>query len=492
MVIHGLNTQVVVGLEIHVQLCTATKLFCGCPVAYGQRPNTLVCPVCLGMPGALPVINRTAVEYAVLAALAMNCRVNTFTKWDRKGYYYPDLPKNYQISQYDLPIGKEGYIEILADTDQIKRVRIRRVHLEEDAGKNLHCAGDYSQVDLNRAGTPLLEIVTEPDISSPAQARALATELQRIVRHIGVSEADMQKGHMRFEPNVNLVIERDGKVFKTPITEIKNLNSFRALENSIEYEIDRQVQEFLDTGLTMEAGNKTTRGWDDQRQVTVLQRQKEEAEDYRYFPDPDLLPVCIDKDWLEQIASRLCELPLQRQMRFIRQYGLSEYDASVLTIDRSCADLFEDVVARGARPKRLCNLLTQAGLRVANERGCTIGQLNISASGLATVAMMIDQGKVSASSGTRIFEQMVFTGKDPVALAIEMNLLQSGDRAQLESLIDEVMATQVKAVADARGGGKKAQKAFNFLVGQVIQKTKGQANPVVVGDIISRKLGLSQ
>ncbi|MDH7599336.1 MAG: Asp-tRNA(Asn)/Glu-tRNA(Gln) amidotransferase subunit GatB [Sedimentisphaerales bacterium] len=484
-----MKVQVVVGLEIHVQLSTQTKLFCGCPVRFAAPPNSLVCPVCLGLPGALPVLNKKAVDYAILAAMALNCQIASFTKWDRKGYYYPDLPKNYQISQYDLPLGKAGFIEVQGDDGGIKQVRIRRVHLEEDAGKNLHAGGAYSCVDLNRAGTPLLEIVTEPDITSAAQARALAVELQRIVRYLGVSEADMQKGHMRFEPNVNLRIETDGQAFRTPIVEIKNLNSFRALEASIRYEADRQVQEFLESGQVMTSGNKTTRGWDDVRQVTVLQRQKEEAEDYRYFPDPDLVPVVINTSWLDQIKALLPELPLRRQIRFVQQYGLSEYDAGVLTSDRSCADLFDKAVEAGGRPKRVCNLLTQVGLRVANERGCSVGDLGLSPVNLATLASMIEEGKVNATSGVRILEQMIATGQDPMTLARSMDLLQIADSSRLESIIDQVLSMQQKAVQEACSEGKKAQKAFNFLVGQVMQATKGQANPTVIAEMIRKRLG---
>ncbi|MFQ5771850.1 MAG: Asp-tRNA(Asn)/Glu-tRNA(Gln) amidotransferase subunit GatB, partial [bacterium] len=299
-----LEYKVVVGLEIHVQLCTKTKMFCSCAAEFGQAANSRVCPVCLGMPGVLPVMNKQAIEYAVLVGLALNCQVATFTKWDRKSYYYPDLPKNYQISQYDLPLSTNGFIEILLESGQTKKIRITRAHLEEDAGKNLHTAGDFSQVDLNRAGTPLLEIVTEPDMNSAAEVRTLAVELQRMVRYLGVSEADMQKGHMRFEPNVNLVVTKNGAEYKTPIVEIKNLNSFRALERSVDYEINRQLDEFLETGKTLETGTKSTRGWDDDNEVTVLQREKEEAPDYRYFPDPDLVPVELTKQWLDDIKSR--------------------------------------------------------------------------------------------------------------------------------------------------------------------------------------------
>jgi len=484
-----LQYKVVVGLEIHVQLCTQTKMFCGCALEFAAPPNSRVCPVCLGMPGSLPVMNKQALEYAVLAAMALNCRIAPFTKWDRKSYYYPDLPKNYQISQYDLPFSSEGFIEIPLADGSSKRVRIRRVHLEEDAGKNVHTTGNFSQVDLNRAGTPLLEIVTEPDMNSGAEVRALAVELQRIVRYLGVSHADMQKGHMRFEPNVNLHITRAGKEYKTPITEIKNLNSFRALERSVDYEAQRQLDEFLDTGQVMEMGNKTTRGWDAEAEVTILQREKEEAHDYRYFPDPDLVPVRINDDWLEDIRSRLCELPLARQMRYVREYGLSDYDAGVLTAERATADFFEAAVKAGGNPKRICNLLTQVGLKLANEKGCTVAELGLEVGAVAELAEMVESGQVSATASNAIMEEMVKSGKAPRTLAEELQLIQKSDLGELEAIVDKVLQENPQAVSDVTAGGKKSKKARSFLMGQVMQKTKGRANPKVVSEILDRKLG---
>ena len=484
-----LQHKVIVGLEIHVQLCTQSKMFCGCAVQFAQAPNSRVCPVCLGMPGVLPVMNKQALEYAVLVGLALNCRIAEFTKWDRKSYYYPDLPKNYQISQYDLPLSTNGFIEIPLQQGRTKRIRIIRAHLEEDAGKNLHSAGNFSQVDLNRVGTPLLEIVTEPDMSSSAEVRALAVELQRMVRFLGVSEADMQKGHMRFEPNINLVITKDGAEYKTPIVEIKNLNSFRALERSVDYEVQRQLDEFLETGETMQTGNKSTRGWDDANEVTVLQREKEEAPDYRYFPEPDLVPVELTEQWVEDIRTRLCELPIKRQMRYVNEYKLSDYDAGVLTAERSTAEFFDEAVKAGGGAKRVCNLLTQVGLKLANEAGCSLAEVGLVAENVAELAKMIDAGTVSATAGNTIMEEMAKSGKVPQIIAEELELIQKSDVGELETIVDEVLAENPKTVEDVTSGGKKSKKALGFLLGQVMQKTKGRANPKVVSQILARKLG---
>lgn len=483
-----ISYKVIVGLEIHVHLATKTKMFCGCELVYGDSANTHVCPVCIGMPGVMPTMNKKAFEYAVLAGLALNCNIPAFTKWDRKSYYYPDLPKNYQISQYDLPMSEHGYIVIPLEDGSTKKIRILRAHLEEDAGKNIHTLGNFSAIDLNRAGSPLLEIVTEPDLSSGKEVRALAMELQRIVRYLGVSEGDMQKGHMRFEPNINLHITKDGQLYKTAISEVKNLNSFRALDRSVTYETKRQLSEFLETGKTMQMGNKATYGWDDDKQCTVLQRIKEEAHDYRYFPEPDLLPVEMDEAWLNEIKSHLCELPIAKQARFVAEYKLSDYDAGVLTADRKTAEFFDDAVKAGGDAKRLCNLITQTGAKLANEADCSISELGVTAESLAKLAQMVDSSDVSATAAVTIFEEMVKTQNDPQAIAEEKNLIQKSDAGEIESLVDEVIAANPKAVDDIRSGSKKAKKATGFLLGQVMQKSKGQANPKVVSQILNKKL----
>ena len=477
----------IVGLEIHVQLNTNTKMFCSCPVEFGGEANTRVCPVCLGMPGVLPVMNKKAYEYSVLAALALNCNIPRYTKWDRKSYYYPDLPKNYQISQYDLPMSEHGYIEIPLDEGGTKKVRITRAHLEEDAGKNTHTAGSVSQVDLNRTGTPLLEIVTEPDLSCGAEVRSLAMELQRIVRYLGVSEADMQKGHMRFEPNINLVIEKGGEIFKTAIVEVKNLNSFKALEKSVDYETKRQLKAFLQTGRVMGVEPKSTRGWDPDKEVTVHQRDKEAANDYRYFPDPDLVPVVLDDDWFDRIKSNMPELPLAKQFRFVNDFGLSDYDAGVLTAERAMAEYFEAVVNAGADAKKVCNMLTQAGLKLAKDAGKSFVEFGINAEDMAKLVNMSTDGTVNSTAAVKLLEVMVSEPQEPLALAEKLNLVQKSDTGEIEAIVDRVIAENPKAFDDAKDG-KKAQKSKGFLVGQVMKASKGQANPKIVNEILAKKL----
>ncbi len=483
-----MEVKLLVGLEIHVQLATKTKMFCGCRLGFNDPPNSNVCPVCIGMPGVLPVMNKTAYEYAVKAGLALNCQIARFTKWDRKSYYYPDLPKNYQTSQYDLPMSFDGYMDIPLEDGRTKTIRIIRAHLEEDAGKNLHEGLDHSQVDLNRAGTPLLEIVTQPDLNSPEECQILAMELQKLVQFLGISEANMQMGHMRFEPNINLIIREHGQEYRTPICEVKNLNSFRALERSVAYEQWRQLEEWKhDSGYTMENRGKQNRGWDDNRNETVFQREKEEAHEYRYFPEPDLVPVEIDDAWLARIQSEMPELPLTMKKRFIEEYGLSEYDASVLTGNRATADYFDAAIQLGGFPKRIANIITQFGLKIANDRQCGVNELGVTPGQVAKLAGLLEEGTVNASAGAAIFEKMLRDSRDPAEIAQSDNLIQQSDAGALEALVNEVIAANAKAFEDFASGGKKAGKARGFLLGQVMQKTKGQANPQVVGQLLDAK-----
>ena len=495
-----------VGLEIHVELGTRSKMFTSTPnVAHrdhdGAEPNTLCDPVVLGMPGVLPVINREAVQMSMRVGLALGCRIAKVTKWDRKSYYYPDLPKNYQISQYDQPLCVEGAIDVPVSDDEVasggamKTIRIIRAHLEEDAGKLLHEAPggitiDHSIVDLNRAGTPLLEIVTYPDFETVDEVISFCQALRNICRFLGVTQGVMQKGHIRFEPNINVEIEKNGKTYKTPIVEIKNLNSFKAVHGAVTYEYRRQVEQWLETGVVMESGTKSTRGWDDQRQVTVLQREKEEAHDYRYFPDPDLVPVTISDEWVESLRSQMPQLPLQRRKRYVEEYGLNAKEADALLDERDVCYFFEAVLAASVEPRRAAAMLLNYGAKRANERGCLISELGITAAQIKQIIELADGEQISSSAADELFGLCCDPsngGVDAQALAGAAGLLQVSDTAALDGFVDEVISNpnMAKAVEDIKAG---KDKAIGALVGQVMKLSKGQANPKVVGDLIRRKL----
>jgi aspartyl-tRNA(Asn)/glutamyl-tRNA(Gln) amidotransferase subunit B len=479
----------VIGLEIHVELATKTKMFCRCRNRFGDPPNTNVCPVCIGMPGALPVMNRQAIEYSMKVALALNCRLASFTKWDRKGYYYPDLPKNYQISQYDLPLGEGGYLEIPLEGGDPKKVGIIRTHLEEDAGKNIHDNPAHTGVDLNRAGVPLLEIVSEPDMNSVEEAAGYSRAMQRLVRWLGASEGNMQMGHMRFEPNINLHITRAGKTYKTPIVEVKNLNSFRALQQAIGYEIERQYAEWEadPEGFTLDKLQKQNRGYDDSGK-TLFQREKEEAHDYRYFPDPDLVPVIVSDQWSDGIAATIGELPLARRARYMESYQLTFAEADALTQDAPTGDLLDNAVKLGADAKRCVNLLLSRGAAIANERGCTIAQIGVTAEQLGELAIMLDADEVNATAAAKIFDKMVADQRSPRSVAEVEKLLAVTDIGQIEQWVDEAIAENPQAIEEVRSGGKKQTKAFGFLTGQVMQKSRGAARAGEVQRLLKEKL----
>lgn len=479
--------KVLIGMEIHVQLATQSKMFTGAANAFGAPPNTLVDEQVLGLPGTLPVMNRTAVEYAMTVGVALGCEIARHTKWDRKSYFYPDLPKNYQISQYDLPLCKEGTFELAQKDGSIKTVRIRRAHLEEDAGKLLHEAPggyaiDWSIVDLNRAGTPLLEIVTEPDLSTGEEVAAFGQELQRIVQFLGVSHAQMQMGHMRFEPNINVhITDEQGNVHKTAITEIKNLNSFSVLERATNYEIRRQIDQWIETG---QLGKKSTYGWDEKSESTYWQRDKEEANDYRYFPDPDLVPVDVDEAWLARIKSQVGESPSARRKRYVESLGLSAADASTLAGDRETGDFYEQAIAAGGEPRRLSNLILSHGRRLANEKSVPLARLGISPRRFAEVAMMVDANKVSVGSAGAIFDRLARADAEPQQIASELGLAQVSDTSAIDSAIDSVLSTNPRPLQDYKAG---RQAAFNALFGMVMKNAKG-LNPKMVQEQLRKKL----
>jgi aspartyl-tRNA(Asn)/glutamyl-tRNA(Gln) amidotransferase subunit B len=493
MNVGNIKTRTIVGLEVHVQLATRTKLFCGCAVEFGAPPNSRTCPVCLGLPGALPVMNRTAYEYAVTLALAMNCQIAEFTKWDRKSYYYPDLPKNYQISQYDMPLSTDGRFDIPDGAGGFKPIGIIRAHLEEDAGKNIHDTPGCTLVDLNRTGTPLLEIVTAPDLASGDEAYIFCTELQKLVVYLGVGEASMQKGQMRFEPNVNVEIECGGAKFYTPIAEVKNLNSFKAVRDAIEYEARRQVQDWLaDNDYVKGQRPNENRGWNADRGITEFQRGKEAAHDYRYFPDPDLVPVTLTTAEIAQARAALPELPAPRRLRLMQDYGLNDKDADAIASDRGDADLFEAAAgADRALARRVLNLMLGVGRRVANERGTPVSRLMPAPEAWAQLVRMVEDGSLNAGTADTLLAEALAQPGVPVdfeAVAGERNLLQVRDETAMQTWVEEAFAQNAQAVQDALSNPKKAKAALGFLTGQVMRISGGKADPNVVRRLIAEKL----
>lgn len=464
----------VIGLEIHVQMDTKTKMFCSCPVEFGAEPNSNVCPVCLGLPGSLPVINRRAVEFAIRAGLALNCQINTKSVFARKNYFYPDLPKGYQISQYEEPIAVNGWLEVNG-----KRIRIRRLHIEEDAGKNIH-EGSKTLVDLNRAGTPLMEIVTEPDIDSPQLAREFLEKLRNIMRYTGVSRADMEKGQLRCD--INLSIRPKGsKEFGTRV-EIKNVNSFRFVQKAIEAEMERQIKLVLSGQKVVQE----TRTFDPSTGLTHPMRSKEEAEDYRYFPDPDLLSLVVPVEWIEEIKRTMPELPEERFQRFVKDYSLDEYSARVLTDNKELGDFFEDALKHyNKEPKLVANWLLNDLLGNLSEVGKDIEDSPVSPKGLAELVRLIKEGTLSSKLAKEVLKEMVTTGKDPNEVVEEKGLKQVSDEGQIRAFIEEVLKENPKEVERYRSG---EEKVFGFLVGQVMKKAKGKANPQVVNKLLREML----
>ncbi len=473
--------ETIIGLETHAELLTETKLFCGCLNRFGAPPNTLVCPVCLGLPGVLPVMNKRGFEMALRAALALHCRINRFTTFDRKNYYYPDLPKNYQISQNYLNLGIDGYLEI-KHNGQKKRVRIHNVHLEEEAGKLIHPeepGADYSLVDFNRAGVPLLEIVTYPDMRSLEEAEAYMNTLRNVLLYTEVSDCKMQEGSLRFEASISLRPAGQEKLGSR--VEIKNLNSMKAVLKALEYEMGRQ-KEVLEGGLAVAM---ETRLWDELGERTERMRTKEEAHDYRYFPEPDLTPVVIEDRWIEELKATLPELPLTRRERFVVRLGLSDYDAGVLTEDRAIADYFERCVEQYDSPKTVCNWVTNNVLRELKERQLEIKDFPVNPEMLVELVKLEETGAISMPVAREVFAEMVNSGKKAPQIVQERGLLQISDRAKLENIIQEVLVENPIALADYKKGKKTT---LTFLVGQIMRKTRGKANPQMVNELLRQKL----
>jgi aspartyl-tRNA(Asn)/glutamyl-tRNA(Gln) amidotransferase subunit B len=474
--------EVVIGLEVHVELKTATKIFCSCSTAFGAEPNTQVCPVCSGFPGALPVLNRRAVEYAIRAGLALNCDISEVCKFDRKNYFYPDLPNAYQISQYDQPICGKGYLDI--DVEGIhKRIGITRAHLEEDAGKLVHQGSitttTSSLVNLNRCGVPLLEIVSEPDMRSGAEARAYLEKLRAIMLFAGVSDCKMEEGSLRCDANVSVRPRGESKLGTR--VEIKNLNSFRALERAIEYEAKRQIEALEDGDELIQE----TRTWDEEKQVTRSMRSKEEAHDYRYFPDPDLPPLRIDPSWVQDIVSSMRELPDQAQQRLMEEYGLSAYDAAWLTLTPETLEFFDQAVASYTDAKAISNWMMGELSRLLNQNNLELADSKIRPQHLTRMLQMIDEGTISGKMAKVVFEEMFSTGKPPEDIIKEKGMEQISDQETLQKVIDEVVAANAKVVDDYKNG---KEKAFGFLIGQIMKATRGQANPALVNELLKEQL----
>jgi len=474
----------VIGLEVHVQLLTVTKIFCSCSTRFGDPPNTNVCPVCLGLPGALPVLNRKAVEFALLAAMALNCRVNETSIFARKNYFYPDLPKGYQISQYDRPLAEHGWIEI-ESKNGAKKIGITRLHLEEDAGKSLHegfpDAAEKTAIDLNRSGVPLIEIVSEPDIASPEEAYEYLTRLKEIILYTGVSDCNMEEGSLRCDANVS-VRPRGRKEFGTK-TEIKNVNSFRFIREALAYEIERQI-ELIESGSKV---TQETRLYNANEGKTYGMRSKEQAHDYRYFPEPDLLPLVVDEKWRADIRALLPELPEARRKRMIADYGITEKDAQVLTSSKALADQFEEAAKSAKNPKRVANLVQSELMGRLKSKGLEIEQSPISMKGVAQSSDLVDAGAISGKMLKDLYDLSFARGKDfPAVYEEEGKPQQSSDTSALEKIVDELIAANPKQVEQYRAGKKTVA---GFFVGQVMKASKGQANPQLVNELVAKKLG---
>ncbi|MFP4533386.1 MAG: Asp-tRNA(Asn)/Glu-tRNA(Gln) amidotransferase subunit GatB [Desulfobacterales bacterium] len=470
-----------IGLEVHAQLKTRTKIFCACSTQFGAPPNTHVCPVCLGMPGVLPVLNQGVVEYAMLMALATNCQIAPESRFARKNYFYPDLPKGYQISQYELPIAEHGHVNITGPDGIQKRIGLTRIHMEEDAGKLIHDPDRaVSRVDYNRTGVPLIEIVSDPDIESPEEAGAYLRQLRAILRYLGISDGNMEEGSFRCDANVS-VRPKDREVLGTR-TELKNLNSFKFVEKALAYEINRQIRVISENGEVIQE----TRLWDTDKNKTVSMRGKEEAHDYRYFPDPDLVPLQIDDAWIARIKADLPELPDERKARFMEQFELPAYDADVLTASRELADYFEACVKEVANPKLVSNWVMGNLLGLLNAEGRTIEESPISAVQMAELLQLINDEVISGKIGKTVFDEMVASGKSPKAIVDEKGLVQVTDTSAIESVVDDVIAGCPDEVASYKAGKKKL---LGFFVGQVMKQTQGKANPQMVNQILKQKLG---
>ena len=469
--------EAVIGLEVHAQLLTESKAFCGCKNKFGSQPNTNVCPICLGHPGSLPSINKKMVEYSILAGLALNCQINSHSVFARKNYFYPDLPKGWQTSQYDKPICSNGYIEIESG-DSLKKIRINRIHMEEDAGKLIHDA-DGSLIDLNRCGTPLIEIVTEPDLNSPREAHDYLSKLKQILLYLNISDCNMEEGSLRCDANIS--IRKIGDKSLGTKTELKNMNSFKNVEKALEKEIERQI-ELIEDG---EKVVQETLLWDAETNKIFSMRSKEEAHDYRYLPEPDLLPIYVDEAWKSNLKSKLPELPDKRKERFIKQFNLPEYDAKILTNEKSIADYFELAANYTSDFKLLSNWIMVDVLKILNEKNISIADFRLSANNLAKLINLIASGKISSKMAKDIFAEIAETNSEPEIIISERGFIQINDTNEISNIISNVLSSNPQQVEQYLAG---KEKVLGFFVGQIMRETKGKANPKLVNDLLIKKL----
>jgi aspartyl-tRNA(Asn)/glutamyl-tRNA(Gln) amidotransferase subunit B len=503
--------EVVIGCEIHTQLLTKTKAFCACENKYGGMPDTRVCPVCLGLPGAMPRISQGYVELGAVAGQALNCNIARFTKFDRKHYFYPDLAKGYQITQYDLPLCSDGYVDLplahFPKDEQIggekhrptnfkgedciidnkyRRVRIERIHLEEDVGKSLHLEGKHSYIDYNRCGTPLIEIVTKPDMTSPDEAALFMQTVQEILRYVKVTKGNLEEGNMRCDANINLNIWEDGKLYHTPISEIKNLNSFRAIKDACSYEVKRQLQEFMDDRQEFNAGFKVTMGWDEEKGQTVVQRTKNSFVDYRFVVEPDIKPFTVSEELIASAKEKVGELPEAKRTRFKKEFALSDFDAETLTSTRELSLWFEEAASKSKNSKRTANIILSELLAVLNEKNQTIEEVEITPSHIAELSNSLEENKITSKQAKEVFAEMLATNKMPSEIIKEKGMEQVSDSGAIDKIVQDVLAANPKAIEDFKNG---KTNVVGWLMGQVMKLSQGKANPKQATEILNKYLG---
>ena len=503
--------EVVIGCEIHTQLLTKTKAFCACENKYGGMPDTRVCPVCLGLPGAMPRISQGYVELGAVAGQALNCNIARFTKFDRKHYFYPDLAKGYQITQYDLPLCTDGYVDLpfihypkdeqpggencrtknfkgedcIID-NKYRRVRIERIHLEEDVGKSLHLQGAHSYIDYNRCGTPLIEIVTKPDISSPEEAALFMQTVQEILRYVKVTKGNLEEGNMRCDANINLNIWEDGKLYHTPISEIKNLNSFRAIKDACSYEVKCQLQEFMDDRQEFNAGFKVTMGWDEEKGQTVVQRTKNSFVDYRFVVEPDIKPFTVSEELIASAKEKVGELPEAKRTRFKKEFALSDFDAETLTSTRELSLWFEEAASKSKNSKRTANIILSELLAVLNEKNQTIEEVEITPAHIAELSNSLEENKITSKQAKEVFAEMLATNKMPSEIIKEKGMEQVSDSGAIDKIVQDVLAANPKAIEDFKNG---KTNVVGWLMGQVMKLSQGKANPKQATEILNKYLG---